>query len=142
MREAKVKDPSNGRQSELRRQRMEREEAHKSAGIWGEMSVALISKDKSVFVHCLKGNRQPDLYSFALKKPKEWEDDEYDALMKWLRINKFEGFSQTFAAWNLRSARAESQKDKGETLVKFRTNRQTSIDPIVASQNSSAALGA
>ena len=140
MKEAKTKASPNGRQSELRRLRIEREEAHKSAGIWGEMSVALISKDNSVFVHCLKGNRQPDLYSFAVKKPKEWEDAEYDALMTWLRANRFEGFAQSFTAWNL--SQAESQRVKSEALAKFREDGRTAINPIAAAQRSSATVDA
>jgi hypothetical protein len=131
MREAKIKYPSNDRQSELRRMRMEREEAQKSAGVWGEMSVALISKGDSVFVYCLKGNRQPDLYSFAVKKPKDWEDAEYDALMVWLRANKFEGFTQSFTAWNLSAA--ESQRVKGETLTKLQSDGRTAINSAVVS---------
>ena len=131
MKEAKIKFASNDRQSELRRLRMEREEAQKSAGVWGEMSVALITKDDSVFAFCLKGNRQPDLYSFAVKKPKDWEEGEYDALMMWLRANKFEGFTQSFAAWNL--SQAESQRVKSETLAKLRNEGRTALNPIAAS---------
>jgi hypothetical protein len=130
MRDTKVKEPSNDRQSELRRLRMAREEAQKSAGLWGEMSVALISKEDSVFVYCVKGNRQPDLYSFAVKKPKEWEDAEYDALMAWLRANKFEGFTQSFSAWNL--SQAESQRIKSETVAKLRKDGRTAINSAVA----------
>jgi hypothetical protein len=130
MRGTKIKVPVNDRQSELRRLRMAREEAQRSAGIWGEMSVALISKNGSVFVHCLKGNRQPDLYSFAVKKPKEWADAEYDALMAWLRANKFEGFTQSFTAWNL--SQAESQKVKEETLAKLKNDGRTAINPAAA----------
>jgi hypothetical protein len=130
MKEAKVKYVSNDRQSELRRLRIEREEAQKSAGVWGEMSVALIAKDDSVFAYCLKGNRQPDLYSFAVKKPKDWEEAEYDALMMWLRANRFEGFTQSFAAWNL--SQAESQRMKSETLAKLRNEGRIAINPAAA----------
>lgn len=130
---------SQDRKSELRRLRMEREDSLKSAGTWGEMSVALISKEDRVFVHCLKGNRHPDLYSFVLKKPKEWDDGEYDALMAWLRANKFEGFLQSLTAWNV--SVAEGQKIKAETIAKLRNDGLTTINPVTPGHQPTAALG-
>jgi hypothetical protein len=132
MKSAKAKDSPNDRQSELRRLRMQREEAQKSAGLWGDMSVATISKDDGVFVFCLKGNRQPDLYSFAIKKPKEWDDAEYDALMVWLRANKFEGFTQSFTAWNL--SLAESERIKAETVARLRQDGRNAINAAVVNK--------
>jgi hypothetical protein len=129
---AKVNEFPNERQSELRRLRMQREEAQRSAGLWGEMSVALISKEDGVFVFCLKGNRQPDLYSFAVKKPKEWDEAEYDALMLWLRANKFEGFTQSFTAWNL--SLAESARIKVETVTRLQNDGRKAINLAVANQ--------
>lgn len=127
---ARAHEAPNDRQTELRQLRMQREEAQKSAGLWGEMSVALIAKEDGVFVFCLKGNRQPDLYSLAAKKPKEWDDAEYDALILWLRANKFEGFTQSFTAWNL--SLAESERIKAETVSRLRVDGRKAINIAVA----------
>lgn len=132
MKSVKAKDSPNDRQSELRRLRMQREEAQKSAGLWGDMSVAMISKDDAVFVFCLKGNRQPDLYSFAVKKPKEWDEAEYAALIAWLRANRFEGFTQSFTAWNL--SQAESERIKAETVARLRQDGRNAINLVVVNK--------
>jgi hypothetical protein len=91
----------HGRNDALRNQRLAHEEAQKAAGLWGEMSVGVIERNGTVFVHIWKGASLTDVYRLAAKRPKEISKPEHEALCAWLKAGGYEGFKHSISAWNV-----------------------------------------
>jgi hypothetical protein len=92
--------------SSLRDQRLAHEKAQKEAGVWGDLSVATITRDGELFVHCFKGNQEASLYDLALKRPKEMSPEDHERLVSWLKRWNYEGFVRKLAAWNVSAEEA------------------------------------
>jgi hypothetical protein len=95
-----------GRSDALKLKRLAHEEAQKAAGVWGDMSVGLIERNGSAFVHYWKGATPADVYKLAVKRPKEIAKPEHDILCAWLKAGRYEGFKQTIFAWNVSAGEA------------------------------------
>jgi hypothetical protein len=124
----KADAPVRDRQDALRQQRLAHEETQKAAGLWGEMSVGLVRWNNDVFVHYWKGKAAADLYKLAAKKPREMTAAEYDALAAWLKAKSYNGFEQSFVAWNVSAE--EAARIKSELIAKEKSNGQTIVNPL------------
>jgi len=111
----------------LRQKRLAHEQAQKDAGIWGDMAVGQITRDNKIFLHHWKGYALTDLFTLANKKPREMTQGEHDALVAWLKSGAYEGFTQSFVAWNI--SNAEALRVKNEHLEKHRSNGLEVINP-------------
>ncbi len=89
---------------------MAHEEAQKTAGLWGDMSVGLIERNGTTFVHMWKGVPLTDVFKLAAKRPKEISKPDHEALCAWLKAGRYEGFKHTISAWNVNVAEAERIK--------------------------------
>ncbi len=121
------KSPPVIHQDTLRQKRLAHEQAQKDAGIWGEMAVAQIVRDNKVFMHHWKGHALVSLFALAAKKPREMTPAEHDALVAWLKAGVYEGFTQSFVAWNVNAD--EAVRVKTELLEKHRANGLEIINP-------------
>lgn len=92
---------NHGRNDALRTQRLAHEQAQKAAGVWGEMSVGIIERNGTAFVHIWKGASLTDVFKLATKRPKEITKQEHEALCLWLKAGRYEGFKHTISAWNV-----------------------------------------
>ena len=101
---------NHGRNEALRNRRMAHEEAQKAAGVWGEMSVGLIERNGTTFVHMWKGVSLTDVFKLATKRPKEISKPDHEALCAWLKAGRYEGFKHSISAWNVNAAEAERIK--------------------------------
>ena len=101
---------NHGRNDALRNRRMAHEEAQKAAGLWGEMSVGLIERNGTTFVHMWKGVSLTDVFKLAAKRPKEISKPDHEALCAWLKAGRYEGFKHSISAWNVNAAEAERIK--------------------------------
>jgi len=101
---------NQGRNDALRNRRMAHEEAQKAAGLWGEMSVGLIERNGTTFVHMWKGVSLTDVFKLAAKRPKEISKPDHEALCAWLKAGRYEGFKHSISAWNVNVAEAERIK--------------------------------
>ncbi len=101
---------NQGRNEALRGRRMAHEEAQKAAGLWGEMSVGLIERNGTTFVHIWKGVSLTDVFKLASKRPKEISKPDHEALCAWLKAGRYEGFKHSISAWNVNAAEAERIK--------------------------------
>jgi|GEM_PF-4653084 len=101
---------NHGRNEALRNRRMAHEEAQKAAGLWGEMSVGLIERNGTTFVHMWKGVSLTDVFKLASKRPKEISKPDHEALCAWLKAGRYEGFKHSISAWNVNAAEAERIK--------------------------------
>jgi hypothetical protein len=109
--EQRFASPDNhGRNEALRNRRVAHEEAQKAAGLWGEMSVGLIERNGTTFVHMWKGMSLTDVFKLAAKRPKEISKPEHEALCAWLKAGRYEGFKHSISAWNVNVAEAERIK--------------------------------
>ena len=90
-----------GHKDALKSQRLAHEEIQKSAGLWGEMSVGVIERGGTAFVHVWKGASLTNVYKLAAKRPKEIPKEEHDALCAWLKAGRYEGFKHTISASNV-----------------------------------------
>ena len=112
---------------QLRQKRLAHEKAQKDAGVWGDMAVAQITRDNKIFLHHWKGHALTDFFTLANKKPREMTQSEHDALVAWLKSGAYEGFTQSFIAWNISTA--EALRVKNEHLEKHRSNGLEVINP-------------
>jgi hypothetical protein len=115
------------RHDALRLQRIAHEEAQKAAGLWGEMSVGILENNGAAFVHVWKGTWLTTVYKLATKRPKEITKPEYEALCLWLKAGRYEGFTNTIAAWNVSAA--EAQQIKTETISRLAAEGTRVINP-------------
>src|SRR4051812_31994106 len=88
------------RDDALRSQRLAHEETQKAAGLWGEMSVGIIERLGTAFVHIWKGTALTDVYKLAMKRPKEISKPEHEVLCAWLKAGSYEGFKHRISAWS------------------------------------------
>jgi hypothetical protein len=100
----------HGRNEALRNQRIAHEEAQKAAGLWGDMSVGVIERNGTTFVHMWKGVSPTDVFKLASKRPKEISKPDHEALCAWLKAGRYEGFRHSISAWNVNVAEAERIK--------------------------------
>ena len=101
---------NHGRNDALRSRRIAHEEAQKAAGLWGEMSVGLIERNGTTFVHMWKGVSLTDVFKLASKRPKEISKPDHEALCAWLKAGRYEGFKHSISAWNVNIGEAERIK--------------------------------
>jgi hypothetical protein len=94
----------------LRNQRLAHEEAQKAAGLWGEMSVGIIERIGTAFVHVWKGAAQTDVHKLAMRRPKEISKPEHELLCAWLKAGRYEGFKHSIFAWSVNIVEAERIK--------------------------------
>ena len=114
-------------QDTLRQKRMAHEQAQKDAGVWGEMAVAQIIRQNKVFLHHWKGTALTDLFALAAKKPREMTPPEHEALVAWLKSGAYEGYTQSFVAWNVSAD--EAVRVKAELVEKHRANGLEVVNP-------------
>ena len=114
-------------QESLRQKRLAHEKAQKEAGIWGEMAVAQITRENKVFLHHWKGHALSGLSELSVKKPREMTQAEHDALVAWLKSGAYEGFTQSFVAWNV--SEVEALRVKNESLEKHRADGREVVNP-------------
>jgi hypothetical protein len=114
----------------LRQKRLAHEQAHKEAGVWGDMAVGQIVRENKVFLHHWKGHALTGLFALAGKKPREMTPAEHEALVAWLKSSAYEGFTQSLVAWNINEA--EALRVKNEHLEKHRSNGLEVINPAAA----------
>jgi hypothetical protein len=100
----------HGRDDALRSQRLAHEEAQKAAGLWGEMSVGVIERLGTAFVHIWQGAALTDAHRLAMKRPKEISKPEHEVLCAWLKAGRFEGFKHSISAWSVNIGEAERIK--------------------------------
>jgi hypothetical protein len=94
----------------LKNQRMLQEQAKKDAGIWGDMSVAVIEHSNGAFVHVYKGLGENSVHRLAAKRPKEISKAEHEALCLWLKAGGYDGFKHRISAWNVNADEAARMK--------------------------------
>ena len=102
----------SGRNDALKLARLAHENAQKSAGLWGEMSVGVIAREDTAFVHIWKGASLTDVFKLAAKRPKEISKPEHEALCAWLKSRRYEGFKHSISAWNVNAGEAERIKSE------------------------------
>ena len=124
---AERKSPPVLHKDTLRQKRLAHEQAQKDAGIWGDMAVGQIIRENKVFIHHWKGHALTDLFTLAGKKPREMTPVEHDALVAWLKSGIYEGFTQSFVAWNI--SLDEALRIKNEFLEKHRSNGLEVVNP-------------
>jgi hypothetical protein len=117
----------HGRNDALRLKRVAHEEAQKAAGLWGEMSVGLIERNGTAFVHIWKGASLADVYKLAVKRPKEISKPEHEALCAWLKAGRYEGFKLSISAWNVTIDEAE--RIKLEIVAKLAAEGSKVVNP-------------
>jgi len=117
----------HGRNDALRLKRVAHEEAQKAAGLWGEMSVGLIERNGTAFVHIWKGASPADVYKLAVKRPKEISKPEHEALCAWLKAGRYEGFKLSISAWNVTVEEAE--RIKLEIMAKLAAEGSQVVNP-------------
>lgn len=100
----------HGRNEALRNQRLAHEKAQKAAGLWGEMSVGIIERIGTAFVHIWKGAALTDVYRLAMRRPKEISKPEHELLCAWLKAGSYEGFKHSISAWSVNIGEAERIK--------------------------------
>jgi hypothetical protein len=111
----------------LKQQRLAHEKAQKDAGIWGDMAVGQIKRDNKVFLHHWKGHALSGLYVLAAKRPREMTPADHDALVAWLKSGAYEGFTQSFVAWNISAE--EALRVQNELLEKYRADGLEVVNP-------------
>ena len=124
---AERKSPPVLHKDTLRLKRLAHEQAQKDAGIWGDMAVGQIIRENKVFIHHWKGHALTDLFTLAGKKPREMTPTEHDALVAWLKSGIYEGFTQSFVAWNVSAD--EALRVKNEHMEKHRSNGLDVVNP-------------
>ena len=120
---------NQGRNDALRNRRMAHEEAQKAAGVWGEMSVGLIERNGTTFVHMWKGVSLTDVFKLAAKRPREISKPDHEALCAWLKAGRYEGFKHSISAWNVNAAEAE--RIKLEIISRLATDGGRVVNPPV-----------
>jgi hypothetical protein len=111
----------------LRQKRLAHEQAQKDAGIWGDMTVAQITRENKVFMHHWKGKAITDLSALASKRPREMTTLEHEALVAWLKSGAYDGFTQKLVAWNINET--EALRVKNEQVEKHRSNGVEVVNP-------------
>lgn len=111
----------------LQQKRLAHEQAQKDAGIWGDMTVAQITRENKVFMHHWKGNAITDLLALAGKRPREMTTLEHEALVAWLKSCAYDGFTQKLVAWNINEA--EARRVKSEQIERYRSDGFEVINP-------------
>ena len=96
----------HGRNEALKSARLAHEESQKSSGRWGEMSVGVIEREGTAFVHVWKGASPTDVFKLASKRPKEISKPEHEALCLWLKAGRYAGFKHSISAWNVNAEEA------------------------------------
>lgn len=117
----------HGRNEALRKARLEHETAQKTAGLWGEMSVGVIEREGTAFVHVWKGASLTDVFKLAAKRPKEISKPEHEALCTWLKAGRYEGFKHGISAWNVTAD--EAQRIKGEVMTNLAAAGTKVVNP-------------
>ncbi len=120
---------NHGRNDALKNRRMAHEEAQKAAGVWGEMSVGLIERNGTTFVHMWKGVSLTDVFKLAAKRPREISKPDHEALCAWLKAGRYEGFKHSISAWNVNAAEAE--RIKLEIISRLATDGGRVVNPPV-----------
>jgi len=126
--ETRLNKSSTAIRDRLRQERLAHEQAQKDAGIWGDMTVAQITRGNEVFMHHWKGNATTDLSALAGKRPREMTALEHEALVAWLKSGAYDGFTQKLVAWNVNEA--EALRVKSEQVEKHRSNGIEVVNPI------------
>ncbi|MGQ0486497.1 MAG: hypothetical protein ACT4SY_14240 [Hyphomicrobiales bacterium] len=111
----------------MRNQRLAHEEAQKAAGLWGEMSVGIIERNGTAFVHVWKGASLTDVYRLAAKRPKEISKSDHEALCSWLKAGRYEGFKRSISAWNVNIE--EAARIKLEIIARLAAEGTKVVNP-------------
>ena len=119
---------NHGRNDALRNQRLAHEHSQKAAGLWGEMSVGLIERNGTAFVHIWKGASMTDVFKLAVKRPREISKPEHEALCAWLKAGRYEGFKLSISAWNVNIGEAE--RIKLEMISKLASDSTRVVNPV------------
>lgn len=117
----------HGRNEALKSARLAHEQAQRTAGVWGEMSVGVIERDGTAFVHAWKGASLTDVFKLAAKRPKEISKPDHDALCTWLKAGRYEGFKHGISAWNVNAD--EATRIKQEIIAGFLANGTKVVNP-------------
>jgi hypothetical protein len=128
--EPQTSKPPTTIRDRLRQKRLAHEQSQKDAGVWGDMTVAQITRQNKVFIHHWKGNAITDLLTLAGKRPREMTALDHDALVAWLKSGAYDGFTQQLIAWNINEG--EALRVKSEQVEKHRSNGLEVVNPVTS----------